>query len=136
MSHIQYTLGRSGRYYYNRRVPKRAVQAYGSCIRLALFKDPGKAAAYAKRLGNVLKGSWSNASRIQPVDVAAIIDCFKPKSSLLSEISERGVPGPYAPRVALYTFISTAAGRSVNGYKRECTTLLVTNKKTKGKKFQ
>jgi hypothetical protein len=88
-------------------------------------------------------GGWATgsvgqgyASRIQPVDVAAIIDCFKPKSSLLSEISERGVPGPYAPRVALYTFISTAAGRSVSGYTRECTTLLVTNKKTKGKKFQ
>jgi hypothetical protein len=53
-------------------VPKRAVQAYGSFIRLALFKDPGKAAAYAKRLGNVLEGSWSNASSIQPVNVAVI----------------------------------------------------------------
>ena len=53
-------------------MPKRAVQAYGSFIRLALFKDPGKGAAYAKRLGNVLEGSWSNASRIQPVNVAAI----------------------------------------------------------------
>ena len=72
MSHIQYTLSRSGRYYYNRRVPKHAVQSYGSFIRLALSKDASEAAAYAKRLGNVLKGSWSNASRIQPVNVAAI----------------------------------------------------------------
>ena len=39
MSHISYTLRRSGRYYYNRRVPKHAVQAYGSFIRLALSKD-------------------------------------------------------------------------------------------------
>jgi NAD-dependent DNA ligase len=56
VSHIQYTLHRSGRYYYNRRVPKHAVQIYGSFIRLALFKDPGKGAAYAKRRGNVLEG--------------------------------------------------------------------------------
>ena len=47
MSHIQYTLRRSGRYYYNRRVPKHAVQAYGSFIRLALCKDPVEAEAAA-----------------------------------------------------------------------------------------
>ena len=55
MSHIQYTLCRSGRYYYNRRVPKHAVQAYGSFIRLALCKDPIEAEAYAKRLSDVLE---------------------------------------------------------------------------------
>ena len=60
MSHIQYTLSRLGRYYYNRRVPKHAVQGYGSFIRLALSKDASEAAAYAKRLGYVLVGAWSN----------------------------------------------------------------------------
>ena len=60
MSHIQYTLSRSGRHYYNRRVPKHAVQAYGSFIRLALSKDASEAVAYAKRLGYVLEGAWSN----------------------------------------------------------------------------
>ena len=88
MSHIQYTLCRSGRYYYNRRVPKHAVQAYGSFIRLALSKDPIEAEAYAKRLGNVLEGAWSNTSRLQPVDVAGIIESFKPRYSFLSEMSE------------------------------------------------
>ena len=88
MSHIQYTLSRSGRYYYNRRVPKHAVQSYGSFIRLALSKDPVEAAAYAKRLGYVLEGAWSNPSRLQPVDMAGIIESFKPRSSLLSEMAE------------------------------------------------
>ena len=55
MSHISYTLRRSGRYYYNRRVPKHAVQSYGSFIRLALSKDPVEAEVYVKRLGNVLE---------------------------------------------------------------------------------
>ena len=77
MSHIQYTLCRSGRYYYNRRVPKHAVQSYGSFIRLALSKDASEAAAYAKRLGNVLEGAWSNTFRLPPVDKAGIIESFK-----------------------------------------------------------
>jgi hypothetical protein len=69
-------------------VPKRAVQSYGSFIRLALSKDASEAAAYAKRLGNVLEGAWSNPSRLQPVDMAGIIESFKPRSSLLSEMAE------------------------------------------------
>ena len=86
MSHIQYTLSRSGRYYYNRRVPKHLVQAYGSFIRLALSKDRFERAAYAKRLSNVLEGSWSNPLRLQLVDVAGIIGSCKPRSLLLSEL--------------------------------------------------
>ena len=53
-----HTISRAGRYYYNRRAPKHSVQAYGSFTRLALTKDPDEATAYAKRLGNVLVGSW------------------------------------------------------------------------------
>ena len=69
MSHIPYTICRSGTYYYNRRVPKHAVKAYGLFIRQALSRCPIEAAAYAKRLSDVLEGSWSNhASRIQPDD--------------------------------------------------------------------
>jgi len=40
MSHIKYTICRSGTYYYNRRVPKNAVAAYGQFIRCQLTKDP------------------------------------------------------------------------------------------------
>ena len=36
MSHIPYTICRSGTYYYNRRVPKHAVKAYGYFVRHAL----------------------------------------------------------------------------------------------------
>jgi hypothetical protein len=59
VSHIPYTICRSGTYYYNRRVPKHAVKAYGLFIRQALSKCPEEAEAYAKRLGDVLEGSWS-----------------------------------------------------------------------------
>ena len=123
VSHIPYTICRSGTYYYNRRVPKHAVKSYGLYIRQTLTKDPVEAAAYAKRLGNLLEGSWSNTSRIQPVDVAGIIESFQPRSSLLSEMSEEYLAlrqiDQTPPRVALTTFISIAGDRNVSEYTRE-----------------
>ena len=87
MSHIPCTICRSSTYYYNRHVPKHAVNAYGSFIRQALSKCPEEAEAYAKRLGNVLEGSWSNTTDIQPVDIPTILSSFKPRSFKLSEIA-------------------------------------------------
>ena len=87
MSHIPYTICRSSTYYYNRHVPKHAVNAYGSFIRQALSKCPEEAEAYAKRLGCVLEGSWSNTTSIQPVDIPTILFSFKPRSFKLSEIA-------------------------------------------------
>jgi hypothetical protein len=67
VSHIPYTICRSGIYYYNRRVPKHAVKAYGLFIRQALSKCPEEAEACAKRLGDVLEGSWRRTTeRVQP----------------------------------------------------------------------
>ena len=138
MSHIQYTLWRSGRYYYNRRVPKHAVQAYGSFIRLALSKDPVEAAAYAKRLGYVLEGSWNNTTSIQPVDIPNILFSFRPRSFVLSEITEdylslRAIDEK-PPRVALSGFISLAGDRDVSQYPREGAKLFVRHLEIKGNK--
>ncbi len=88
MSHIPHTICRSGTYYYNRRVPKHAVKTYGLFIRQALSKFPEEAEAYAKRLGNVLEGSWTKTTEIMmPVDIPAVIASFKPRSFVLSEIA-------------------------------------------------
>jgi len=129
LSHIQYTICRSGTYYYNRRVPSHAVEAYGSFIRQSLSKCPDEAAEYAKRLGYVLEASWSNATRIQPVDVASIIESFKPKSALLSEMAEEYLAlreiDQAPPRSALSTFISLAGDRGVGTYTREDAKLFV-----------
>ena len=87
MSHIPYTICRSGTYYYNRRVPKHAVKAYGLFIRQALSKCPEEAEAYAKRLGDVLEGSWRRTTeRVQPVDIPSVLASFKPRSFVLSEM--------------------------------------------------
>ena len=122
MSRIPYTICRSGTYYYNRRVPSHAVEAYGSFIRQALSKCPGEAAEYAKRLGYVLEASWGNTTSIQPVDVANIIESFKPKSVLLSKVAEEYLAlreiDQVPPRTALATFISLAGDRDVGTYTR------------------
>ena len=77
MSHIQYTICRSGTYYFNKRVLIHAVKAYGSFIRQALSKCPEEAAAYSKRLGNVLEGSWSGTTGIiSPINIPYLLSSF------------------------------------------------------------
>ena len=138
MSHISYTLCRSGTYYYNRRVPKHAVRAYGPFIRQALSKCPEEAEAYAKRLGSVLEGSWSNTTDIIPIDVIAVVTSFKPRPSLLSDyvteyLSLRSVH--HKPiKVAVDPFISLAGDRDVSQYTREDAKLFVRHLEMKGNK--
>ena len=88
MSHIPYTICRSGTYYYNRRVPKHAVSAYGSFIRQSLSQCPEEAAEYAFRLNTVLESLWKSKAGGAAVDTATIIGSFKPRASLLSELAE------------------------------------------------
>jgi hypothetical protein len=83
-----YTICRSGTYYYNRHVPKHAVNAYGTFIRQALSKCPEEAEAYTKRLDDVLGGSCSTMTSIQPIDIPTILSSFKPRSFTLSEIAQ------------------------------------------------
>ena len=122
MSHISYTICRSGTYYYNRRVPKHAVSAYGSFIRQSLSQCPEEAAGYAKRLSDVLEASWSSRVGVTAVDTATIIESFKPRASLLSETAEEYLSlrqiDQTPPRVALNIFISLAGDRDVSEKKR------------------
>ena len=139
MSHIPYTLCRSGTYYYNKRVPKHAVEAYGSFIRQALSKCPKEAAAYANRLGSLLEGSWRRAAEIiQPVDIPAVLESFKPRSVLLSEIAQEYLTlrdiDQNPPTVALSGFILLAGNRDVIEYTREDAKLLMRHLEQKGNK--
>ena len=97
-----------------------------------------EAAEYAKRLGYVLEASWNNTTRIRPVDVATIIDSFKPKSVLLSEMAEEYLAlreiDQAPPRSALSTFISLAGDRDVGTYTREDAKLFVHHLQWRGNK--
>jgi len=138
MSHIPYTLCRSGTYYYNRRVPKHAVKAYGPFIRQALSKCPEEAQAYANRLGNVLEGSWSNTAIIQPVDIPTIISSFKPPFFVLSEVADEYLTlkniDHRPSHIALDAFLNLAGDRDVSQYTREDAKLFVRHLEMKGNK--
>ena len=139
MAHIQYTICRSGMYYYNRRVPIHAVKTYGSFIRQALSKCPEEAAAYSKRLSNVLEGSWSGTTEIiSPVNISYLLSSFKPKSFRLTEIAEEYLAlrdmDQKPPRVALAVFISLAGDRDVSQYTREDAKLFVRHLEMRGNK--
>lgn len=129
MSHIQYTICRSGTFYYNRRVPKHAVGAYGLYIRQALSKDRDEAQAYAERLSSVLEASWCQNTCKSPVNVVSVVESFKPRSVMLSEMAEEYLSlrkiDQTPPRVALDTFISLAGDREVSLYTREDAKLFV-----------
>ena len=138
MSHIQYTIHRSGTYYYNRRVPKHAVEAYGSFIRHSLSSDQIEAKAYAKRLSDILEASWNRKTCISAVDVASVVNGFNPRSNLMSEIAEEYLAlrqiNQTPPRVALSTFLSLAGDRDVSDYTREDARLFVSHLTLKGNK--
>ena len=65
-----------------------ALSIFDKNTKVSPVKCPEEAEAYAKRLGDVLAGSWSNMTSIQPVDIPTILSSFKPRSFQLSEISE------------------------------------------------
>ena len=138
MSHIPYKIYRSGTYYYNRRVPKHAVEAYGSFIRHALSQCPDETIKYANRLTSALEGSWCSQEKVNPIDVPAIIESFKPRSPRLSEMADEYLSlreiGEVPPRVALKVFMSLAGDRDVREYGREDAKVFVRHLTLKGNK--
>ncbi len=138
MSHIPYTICRSGTYYYNRRVPKHAVISYGHLIRQTLSKDPLKAEALSKRLSDVLEGAWSATTNTPPVNISSIIEGFQPRRVALSEIAAEYLKlkqiDQTPPRVALSAFLSLAGDRDVSEYTRQDAKLFVHHLEMKGNK--
>ena len=64
MSHIKYIICCSGKYYYNRRLFKHAVQFYGQFIRCVISTDIHEVKAYAEGLGDVLECSLDTIDQI------------------------------------------------------------------------
>ena len=138
MSHIQYTISRSGTFYYNRRVPSHAVPAYGTHIRQALSACPVEAEAYATRLSNVLEASWAAHKTTTPINIPAVVNSFKPKAYLLSEMAEEYISlkkiDRASPNLSLASFIELAGDRDVTSYVRDDAKLFVNDLQRHGNK--
>ncbi|MDB0044600.1 tyrosine-type recombinase/integrase [Planktomarina temperata] len=92
----------------------------------------------AKRLSDVLEGSWSAKAIIPSVNISTIIASFKPRRVALSEIAAEYLAlkqiDQTPPRVALSTFISLAGDRDVSEYTRQDAKLFVHHLQMKGNK--
>jgi integrase len=123
MAHIQYTLLRSGTYYYNRRVPKHARHLYGNFIRLALSSDVVEVTSLSGRLNKALDAAWEDPKRVCFVDLEKIVDSAKPKLTKLSEFAEDYLAlkaiEPKPVRIAVSSAIQILGDRHVRDYERE-----------------
>jgi len=86
MTHILYTIRRSGTCHYNRRVPKHAVKVYGSFIRQALTTSSKEAAELSERISFLLERSWRDHSHVVRLDLDIIIQSVRPKPSSFSDV--------------------------------------------------
>ena len=138
MSQIPCTICRSGTYYYNRRVPKHAVKAYGPFIRQSLSRCPEEASEYAFTINTVLESFWKSRIGVPAINVPTIIESFGPKASLLSDMAEEYLSlrqiDHITFRVAVNIFISLAGDRDVGEYSGEDAKLLVRHLALRGNK--
>lgn len=137
MTHFKYTIRRGNVIYYNRRVPLHAVHLYGSHVRHALSSEDVTAAAYARRLTDLLDEIWS-LPKVTYIDLPAVIAGFAPKKNLLSEVVDEYLMtrdiDPSACTVATRTLIKLVGDRDVASYTRDDAKLLMQTLQLQGNK--
>ena len=137
MTHFKYTIRRGNVIYYNRRVPLHAVNLYGSHVRHALSSEDVTAAAYARRLTDLLDEIWS-LPKVTYIDLPAVIAGFAPKKNLLSEVVDEYLMtrdiDPSACTVATRTLIKLVGDRDVASYSRDDAKLLMQTLQLQGNK--
>ena len=123
MSHIPYTICRHGTYYYNRRVPKHAVDTYGKFIRYPLSSDPQSATISSERLSNALEPSWKTVHSVAVINISAVLDSYKPRILTLSEVAAEYIALknilPKPTEVAVRILIGLVGDKDVAEYVRE-----------------
>jgi integrase len=103
-----------------------------------LSSCPIEAEAYSTRLSNVLEASWASHKIITPINIPAVVDSFKPKSYLLSEMAKEYLSvrkiDSIPPRVALGVFIGVAGDRDIASYNRDDAKLFIDQLQKQGNK--
>ena len=137
MTHMKYTIQRGNVTYYNCRVPLHAVNLYGSHVRHALSSEVVTAAAYARRLTDLLDEIWS-LPKVTYIDLSVVIAGFAPKKNLLSEVVDEYLMtrdiDPSACTVATRTLIKLVGDRDVASYTRDDAKLLMQTLQLQGNK--
>ena len=123
MSHIPYTICRHGTYYYNRRVPKHAVDTYGKFIRHPLSADPKVAIISAERLSSLLESSWLSKNSVSLINIPSVLGNCKPRTLILSEVADEYITLKNIlskpTEIAVRTLIELVGNKDVAQYYRE-----------------
>ncbi|WP_162140848.1 tyrosine-type recombinase/integrase [Pseudorhodobacter ferrugineus] len=127
---------RKGSYYYNRRVPQHAVDAFGPTVRIKLSQGRVEASELAKALSTKLDQAWSSGSLKRSVDVKALLEAVRPRPVLLSDwvteyVELKGID-PTPPNVAVDTLVSIVGDKEALAFTREDARAFVAYLRTKG----
>ena len=114
-------LKRNGTFYFNRRVPKHAVEVFGCMIRVRLSDDLDEAREIAEKLTGKLDDLWAGTQT--SIDVAALVDACWPQPQVLSKWAEEYVAlkdiGTLPPSLAVSSLIEVVGDKDVREYRRE-----------------
>lgn len=129
-------LHRNGSFYYNRRVPKHAVGAFGTSLRIWLSRDREEAGAISSELSKRLESLWSNPRLTSEVDLKAIVAVSRPRLENLGHwvdeyLRLKGID-PTPTRMASGALVALVGDRDVRSYGREDARALVEHLSERG----
>lgn len=139
MSHkIPHTTLRTDTYYYNRRVPRHAVEGFGmKAVQVALGKNYDEVHLLAAALTDALDELWG-VDPVYPVCLQSLLERLKPKSFTLTDCLEeylrlRSIQEKPC-RIAVETLIQLCGNRPVDSYTRRDARWLVDHLIARGNK--
>ena len=133
-----HTTLRSGTYYYNRRVPRQAVEAFGmGAVQVSLGKNKDEVGPLAAALTDALDELWS-ADPVHPVSVQSLLERLKPQMLTLADcmaeyLTLRSIDEKPC-RLAVKSLIHICGNRPVDSYNRRDARALVYHLLRRGNK--
>lgn len=117
------TIQMHGSYYYNRRVPKHAVEAFGTHVRICLSSYAEEATLLSEGLTERLNGIWSGGGAIQNVDLQMLLHSVRPRTLTLTDLVEEYLSfkniDPTPVRQAVTTLLEVAGDKDISEYVRQ-----------------
>lgn len=133
---VRHTIKRNGAYYYNRRVPERAVEACGAFVRVRLSSDPTEAMQLSERLTESLNAIWKHDQIEHGIDLRILLQAARPKSFTLGQLSDEYLSlrsiDPAPLRQAVTALIAVAGDKDIKEYDRQDARALVAHLRGRG----
>ena len=133
---IPNTILKHGSYYYNRRVPKHAAEAFGTHVRICLSADTEEATLLSEGLTERLNSIWKLKENCIFVEPAELLESCRPRPCTLALLQEEYLAlkrideGPL--RLSVDTLISLTGDKDMREYSRRDARAFVEKLRRKG----